>query len=262
MFKELDYLRENIILRRLPPERRANIEVVLSAYASVVKQQAYLTMPVTTGKRYYELLDKYGAKSAAELEQKRPGAIREEIIMPNIEDGKRLGQKLQGGCVHALLVPGVFEGRPQRWDQDEYMALWLTVLTRNIRRLYLSKDWEYTNGGSMEFARAVLIQFGCIDSRREPMEILNHDGVPLDVTEGAHRLAEAIKDLGRRGHDTTSLTEELGRVAGMIAMLCSHDVDSRHAYSRHILDRGLTIPNWTAVDAAQSVGARVHFHFD
>src|SRR5438105_1504960 len=89
------WTREEELHQTLPLEKQVEVEVVGSALAAVFAEKAYLTMPVTTGKRYYEVLDRYEVKSVEALEAKMPGALREEIILPNIEDGIALGAKIR-----------------------------------------------------------------------------------------------------------------------------------------------------------------------
>ncbi len=256
------WLREEKAFADLSVERQANIEVVSSAYASLFAQKAYLTMPVTTGKRFYDILDRYGVHTVEELEKKRPGALREEIILPNIEEGTRLGKQLQTDMgLSAIIVPGAFEARKQRWTQDEYMVLWLRVITNAVRELYLSPDWEYSNGGAVEFARAILLQFRCVDAHDSPLDIYDHRGEPVTIKVGAEKLAAAIRDLGNRGYGVTALKDELGRIAGLVAMLKDQLTD-RQTWAHHTLRVPISTIDWLVVEAAQSVGASVYFRLD
>ena len=156
--------REERLFDALPDDRRANIEVVVSAYDSVLAGKAYLTMPVTTGRRFYDVLDHYGVRTIDDLERRRPGALRDEIILPNLEEANRFAAALVTGA--PLVVPGVFEARRQRWGQDEYMILWLRVITGSVTELWLSDGWEYLTGGAMEFCRAMMIDFRFVEGRR------------------------------------------------------------------------------------------------
>lgn len=218
------WTREEEAFKNLPPERQANIEIVSSAYASVFAQKAYLTMPVTTGKRYYDVLDRYGVKSVEELEQKRPGALREEIIIPNIEEGKALAARIrQDNEIDALVVSGIFEARKQRWTQEEYMVLWLRFITSSASAVYLSDGWAYSNGGAIEFVRALAKSYRLVgeaaqnfDHSRPTIEIYNHRGERVDFYEGAIRLYEAIRDLQQRGYGSDVLRDEFALLEGIL----------------------------------------------
>jgi hypothetical protein len=223
--------REEQWFQDLSSDRQANIEIVSSAYASVFADKAYLTMPVTTGRRYYDVLDRYGVKTVAELEQKLPGALRNEIILPNIEEGMILAAKIQ--CEQnedALVVPGVFEARKQRWSQEEYMVLWLRFITDSAQSLYLTEGWEYSNGGAIEFTRALAKQYRFVGTLTHfdswsirAMVIYDHAGNEVEVVGAAAKLVEAICDLTTRGFDTATLRRELGLIGGLtwyMADLC------------------------------------------
>jgi hypothetical protein len=251
--------REDTIFDSLPADRQTNIEVVSSAYASMLGDKAYLSMPVTSGRRFYEILDLYGVKTVEELEKKRPGALRQEIILPNVGEAKTFAARLAPELDTSLIVPGVFETRRQRWTQDEYMVLWLRLITSSIKEIYLLDGWEYSNGGAMEFARGFLIHYRFIEGREDRMPIYDHKRQVVDIVDGAHKLADAIKDLARRGYPTDVLRKELGRIAGM-AYFCYDSMTSQEEYVYHTDCIGF---NWYSIfTAAQSVDAPIALTWD
>lgn len=247
--------REEEIFRSLPEDRQANIEVVCSAYQSVMADKAYLTHPITSGKRYYDILDQYGVKSIKELENKKSGALREEIILPNISEAKQFAETVEGLTL-PLIIPGIFEARKQRWGQEEYMILWLRVLTGSVKELWLSEDWQYSNGGAMEFCRGLMLQLRFIEERAHRLLIFNHKGDRVDLSEGASKLSSAIKDLTVRGHDTAKLRTELGQIAGIAAYL-NDPLTSRHESAYHT--NGVPDDYFWAIRSAQSVGVDIAF---
>ncbi|MBU6500286.1 MAG: DUF4406 domain-containing protein [Patescibacteria group bacterium] len=245
---------EHEVFDILPQERRANIDIVSSAYSSVLGDKAYLSMPITSGKRYYEILDHYGVKTVEELEKKIPGALREEIIIPNIDDGKKFAERLAPELDSSLIVPAIFEARRQRWTQEEYMVLWLRLLTKSVKEIYLLDGWEYSNGGAIEFARGLMIRYRFIEERNDRLLIYDHKKRPVSIEEGARKLTEAIKDLTRRGHQTSTLRKELGRVAG-IAAYCNDYLTSRDKWAYHA--NGIGLNSGATITAAKSVGAMI-----
>jgi len=210
-------LDEEKAFKDLPLDRQANIEIVSSAYTSVFCEKAYLTMPVTTGKRFYDILDRFGVKTIDELEKKMPGALREEIILPNTEEGRVLANRIQPQISHAVICPGVFEGRKQKWSQEEYMILWLRLITSSASSVYLSDGWEYSNGGARELVRSLAIHYGIVGGRGlfNDFRVYDHLGNEVEVIGAAWKLASAIKDLDKRGFDTNVLRRELASVAGI-----------------------------------------------
>lgn len=245
--------REELDFAAMTPERQANIEIVSSAYASMPGHKAYLTMPVTSGRRYYEVLDHHGVKTVAELEARKPGALREDVILPNIAEANELAERIVGRTALPLVVPGVFEARRQRWTQEEYMCLWMRLIVGPIREVHLSDGWEYSNGGAAEFARAILIRFRCIDERPGDMQVYDHTGDVMTLERGCSMLATSIEDLRGRDYGTDGLSRELGRLAGFAAMLLHED---RATWKAHVAE---PFDGRVAMLAARRVGATMHY---
>ncbi len=222
------WLREDLDYEALADDRKANIDIVRSAYASVQAPLAYLTMPVTTGRRYYQAMDRHGVRTLVDLERAKPGALRDDVILPNVDESVALGRAIAARTGHVVVVPGVFEARKQRWTQAEYMVLWLRLITRDVECVHLSPDWEFSNGGAVEYARATLVRHGQAPGRDRPMAVVDHRGhdVPLDM--GVGMLMAAANDLERDYHDASVLRREAGRLAGFAAMLAYGD---RHEYA-------------------------------
>jgi hypothetical protein len=243
------WIKEEADFAGLAPERQANIEIVSSAYASMLAGKAYLTMPVTTGRRFYEVLEAHGAADLDALLKASPDVLREEIILPNIAESVALAERVAARIGLPLVVPGVFEARRQRWSQDEYMCLWMRLITGSVREVHLCDVWEYSNGGAAEYARAILIRHRCLPDRDAPMSVFDAAGEPVAIERGAGLLSSAIADLGRRGFGTAPLRRELSRLAGLAAMLAHSD---RHGYAELTAHTG-PVDCWAVVDAARAV---------
>ncbi len=154
------------------------------------------------------------------------------------------------------MVPGVFEARKQRWSQEEYMILWLRLITASVKELWLSDGWEYSNGGAIEFCRGIMIQFRFVETRTDRLPIYDHNRSPVGLVEGAWKLASAIQDLRKRGFDASKLLVELGQIAGIAAYL-SDQLTDRSEWSFHT--DGIAFDFNSALQAAQSVNAPIVF---
>ncbi len=243
--------REEEIFRSLPKDRKANIEIVFSAYESMRGDKAYLTMPITAGKRLYDTLDRYGVKTKEELERVRPGALLEEVIIPNIEAGKLFAEKIEGRSL-PLVVPGIFEAQQHRWSQEEYMILWLRLITGSVKELYLADGWEYSTGGVMEFFRAMMIHHGHFTKDQGWLPVFEN-GSLIPIEWGARRIAEAIKDLRKRGYNTDKLRHELGQVIGLAVYGAISNRDTTYNYGFAPFARKALL------DIAESTKVKVHF---
>ena len=228
--------REDIDFAGMAPDRQANVEIVSSAYASIPGHKAYLTMPVTTGRRYYEVLDRHGVRTVAELEAGRPGALRDEVILPNIEEANALAERVLGRTALPLVVPGVFEARKQRWGQEEYMCLWMRLITGRVREVHLSDGWEYSNGGAAEFARAILIRHRALEGRDgEAVDVI------LRITPGEPvRVATRNVELAGEAQADPALQRRLQRLRPRVGDVFHHGVyeEAKANMDRALAERG------------------------
>lgn len=242
---------EDEVFPQLPRERQDQIEVVKTAYDSVVADLSYLTMPVTAGKRLYELFDKYGVKSKEELERKRPGALWEEVVLPNIENGKKLAQAIHARSGTNLIVPGVFDARRFEWTRDEYMVLWLRLITARAKEIYLAPEWEYASGGVAEFVRGMMLQFR-LAFRENSLAIYNEREGLVSFSDGSMRVAYALKDVRERGYPDTRLEIEFQHLANIAQTLRNMKKRDEGLWEYHVQDAPERDTEWV-LSAAHSL---------
>ena len=175
------------------------IEIVLSAYGSVLSAEgglAYVSMPITTGKLMYDVLTDAGVRSVEELRAKDPDALMKLIIRPNISRGIEIARGVTQIENRPVVAPSIFEAREQRWTQAEYMMMWSQMIELYVGRMYMSPDWQYTNGGSEEYLESVLMSLGF--RVRWQINISDCDGQPIPLHQGMTSIALALEDLHRR----------------------------------------------------------------
>ncbi len=157
----------NTEYEQLTESELINLNVVLGAYRSFRgdrrKHIAYVGMPITTGKRYYDVLDAHGVKTLEELGSKiGPRAISELIIKPNLKEGIAFADTLGVQKNLLFIAPSVFEGKPQRWTQYAYMALWYRVIGELAGSHFVMDGWEYSTGGLKEVLFSMFMQWAII----------------------------------------------------------------------------------------------------
>jgi hypothetical protein len=170
-----------------------SISVVLSAYRSVIHPLAYVSMPITSGKRLYDVFEQARVHSIDELKEKEPGSVYNDILKPNVMHGIDSARKIAGDISLPVIAPSIFEARKQRWGENEYMFLWYRVLEEKIQEIYMTDGWQYSNGGAQEFVRAIEMQFGFINP---------HNGMeffPQAIARPIYPLTKNI--IKRRKHD-------------------------------------------------------------
>jgi|GEM_PF-1753895 len=225
---------------RLTEDELGNLGIVLGAYRSFRGDRrghiAYVSMPITSGKRFYDALAAEGVVSAKELAEKRgKDALYELVIKPNIAEGVALADRLGEARKDLLFIaPSVFEAKRWRWSQDAYMSLWYRVIGELAGKHYLMDGWEYSTGGLQEVLFSMLMRWRVIrsynvrEAAREFMfkdfhpgmddralfeevkkmwEIRVHeaDGAEVRLDQALAKAVAAIRDLQARGFDASGL---------------------------------------------------------
>ena len=212
-------------------ENKDNVNIVIGAYRSILHPIAYMSLPITSGKRCYEVLDKHKVKSMDELIKKDKDLLYGEIIKPNIEEGLVLAERLAEKSVLPVVAPSIFEAKKQRWGQNDYMFMWFRVIEEKARKMYMKNGWEYSNGGSEEFVRAMEMQFGFINPSNgmehfpkgtdlervykelRQIKVFNEDEGELRLHDGFKMIKKAVLDLKERGFSSPTLCESLEKLA-------------------------------------------------
>lgn len=218
-----------------PDERKNLIDLALGAFRSIRFPVAYVSMPISSGKLLYDVLEKKGCRTLDELASVDKDAIYNEIIAPNIEMGICAADKIRTSL--PPLAPSVFEGKKFRWSQQEYMALWYKVIEERAREMHMTDGWEYSNGGVQEFTRAMMMHhktpwwdgerfqalpgedYAKVIEDMSKIKIYDINGKPLFLEKGYGMIENAVSDLGKRGFDASSLKESkksLQNVLGLI----------------------------------------------
>lgn len=152
---------------RLTEDELGNLGIVLGAYRSFRgnrrKHIAYVSMPITTGRRYYDVLSQHGVRTREELaEVAGPDALYELVIKHNIREGIAFADGLGYREDLLFIAPSVFEARPWRWTEDAYMSLWYRVMGELAGQHRVMDGWEYSTGGLKEVLFAMFMQWRII----------------------------------------------------------------------------------------------------
>lgn len=159
---------------RLTETELTNLGVVMGAVRMLRGNRrgllAYVSMPITSGKRFFDVLSANGVKSAEELAAKcGKDALYEQVIKPNIAEGVAYADKLGLEKRDLLFIaPSVFEAKKWRWSQDAYMAMWYRVIGEMAGHHYMMPGWEYSTGGVKEVLFSLFMQWNVVgrDRRR------------------------------------------------------------------------------------------------
>lgn len=149
---------------RLTEDELANLGIVLGAYRSFRGNRrahiAYVSMPITSGRRLYDVLSEENVQTVEELIAKcGKNVLWERVIQLNIAEGIALADTLGKREDLLFIAPSVFEAKRWRWTQDAYMSLWYRVIGEMAGKLVVMDGWEYSNGGVDEVLFALYLRW-------------------------------------------------------------------------------------------------------
>lgn len=196
------------------------MEIVWSAYRSVLGRGrlAYVSSPITSGKRALD------------------GAPRGEVIQQNIAAGTALARDIASRLFVPVVAPTVFDARTQGWTQQSYMTMWLAMIEENVGSIYMTPDWEYSNGCAEEFLRAINMAHGF--GSRWDIYPRRSDGSVLHLHEGLEALVAALHVLQERGQRAETLASvALALYAAWRTWHCPEvTADLSRDYNREVVD--------------------------
>lgn len=151
-----------------------------SAFGS--SRVAYLSGPITTGRRFLDWWQRAGsvlASGSAEY----CAALRSNVIQPNEE-----ALKLTAGLLRARHAEPVVEPASlfvNRWSQRDYLQLWEQFITEHAARVHFMDGWEFSAGCASEFCRAHL----------DGIPAARVDGTPIVARDGIAAIRRALNEV-------------------------------------------------------------------
>lgn len=139
---------------------------------------AYISVPITSGKYLYDL------KLA-----NKPVNIQ-DVISYNYQMGWDLVNSVVARRNIPVLYPAELVAARQKWKDEHYQALWLSIIAEKCTELHMCNGWAFSNGGAEEFVHVMQLRLGL------PM----HKNVAFYNTKGSEQL-ERMRMLGIAVYD-------------------------------------------------------------
>ncbi len=148
--------------------------LVLQAWDCLIGEGkvTYISGPITTGLRWVEAVEG-GADAGKPVIEANCEAIRQAASYMRHVTG---GLVLEPASLHV-----------ETWSQDDYLALWMTVIERHASTVAFVDGWSYSIGCAHEFERAVI--------HRIPTIAVDENPISLD--SGIDMLAQAVAALSK-----------------------------------------------------------------
>lgn len=151
-----------------------------SAFGST--RVAYLSGPITTGRRFIEWWRSGGHALAVASEEYR-AALRERVIAPNEEALKLTAKLLRARHAEPVIEPATLF--VSHWSQTDYLELWERFITDHASRILLTDGWEFSAGCASEFCSAHL----------EGVPTARIDGTPVVARDGIAAIRRALAEV-------------------------------------------------------------------
>lgn len=156
---------------------------------------AYLSVPLTTGRAFIELLAQH---DGAPIDPERVRADRSSTVAHNRRRAYEAALRLRATLSGIVIDPSRFADVPG-WEQADYHAFWTMVIEQYAETIFFLDGWQYSVGCTIEFGKAV--QLG--------LPILTSHFAPLDVALGRRLVLAAIDEYAAAGLDAEPLRDAL-----------------------------------------------------
>lgn len=166
---------------------------------------AYVSTPITTGKRYYDWLQAYRADAGSDFDRDHA----REVIAVNQESAHALVVLSRRQLDKVVIDPTPLEA--PNWTQLQFHAFWTRLITDYVGTVVFNAGWEYSTGCCYEFAAAVNAGARLLDDDLSPVS----PKVALMLTK------RAIERLRKQGHRVDGLAAAREAIEQAVAATAS-----------------------------------------
>jgi len=193
-------------------EQKDNVSKTLDTFRAVrnLKHLIYVSMPITSGKYYYQLLLEH-----PNIPKEMLGNLSRAH---NYIVGLEFMETLKEALAHPIILPA--DLYYPSWVQEHYQALWLGLIAEKCTEMRMTDGWEYSNGAVEEYTHAVQLGLGIPDypdlitfaskkdeelQRERMRNIIIYDAHwnVMSVYDGINKINEAIQWLSNNGFKST-----------------------------------------------------------
>lgn len=179
------------------------IKMTMTAFDCMVPDDAgiYCSSEITTGKRFYELLEKHAVKSKDNLKAKLGDEEFDRVygafFDANVARGVAFAEKLRERGLINVVTPGPYYSR--NFGQEHYLYVWEFFIRKKAYEVRFAFEWEYSNGCSFECAVAFDKGIPCMD----------YKGHAISRADAIEKVTNAVEELKLKGFTVEKLEENL-----------------------------------------------------
>lgn len=147
------------------------------------RQAVYVSVPITTGRRFVDWRRGPGAGLADDSSEYQR-QLRAHVIEPNVQAAAPIVRALRERSDGVVIDPTAVDDVPG-WEQSDYHDLWARVIERYASTVVFASGWEFSTGCVHELATAL----------RVGAAILDQDLLPMPPETAARRVRRALDDI-------------------------------------------------------------------
>jgi hypothetical protein len=180
------------------------IKMTMTAFDCMLPDDAgiYCSSEITTGKRFYELLEKHGVKSKDNLKAKLGDEefkrVDREFVKENVKRGVAFAEKLRERGLINVVTPGPYYASD--FGQEHYLYLWESFIRKKAYEVCFANEWEYSNGCTFEYAVAL----------NKGIPRLDYQGNHISQADAIEKVTNAVAELKAKGFMVEKLEKYLG----------------------------------------------------
>jgi len=117
----------------------------------------YVSVPITSGERAVEAMDRIGLRSIREARSFDPAKWLAEVQTPNESDARATVAAVRAKHPNRLVLNPAALAKPG-WGDDDYNGLWLDVISTFANTVVPAPGWAWSRGGRLEVAAALALR--------------------------------------------------------------------------------------------------------
>lgn len=133
------------------------------------RNATYISVPITTGKRFME----WWRNRGRQLEAASPELYDEEhyraVIQPNLDAARKYISRIRSETSGIVIEPTPFK-KPE-WNQRKFRMFWAQVIQRFVSVVIFLEGWEYSSGCSYEYLIAYRYGIKTLDEKMQPLPL-------------------------------------------------------------------------------------------
>ncbi len=214
------FCKEEERFERMSEAHKREVDLAYGMLGCIQGPVAYVTIPLMSGKRLYEILETYQLSSSTELKKKHPEIFKTEVWWHNRALGANFVKEIASKTKLPLINPGKIPQLPD-WGEAQFMKVWLDAIEKKVSEHFFMDGWEYSNGAAEEFAKAMERQHGlCEHAPDNNIQVFDQAGAVISLERGLNLLVAASLDLEHRGFDhpmIVAMIHKLTTIAKMVS---------------------------------------------